>query len=152
MLQSLLIHEKGRVTRAIYNLKRSIKTLEAISPRTPKIEAALKESKKLESQLLDASEDPAFIRNLVENLLMENKTKADSFTNTQSKRASKQRTSGSMTPKERVVRNNSIRADYAKSTLKLNAFALHHAKKGTYEKGNGKKLSKSGIKKVIYNK
>lgn len=152
MLESLYTHERCNLYRLIANLKKAIAELEAISPRTPKIEAELKKSKDIEQQLLKASKDPGFIKNLMNKSLMEIKTKAETLSNSQSKRASKPRKTRNMTPEERDTRNANIRADYAKSKLELTAFAIHHEKNGTYEKGNGKKLSASGIKKVIYNK
>jgi len=152
MLKSLYIHERGKVYRIIANLKRSIAALEAISPRTKKIEIELKEAKDLEERLLKASKDPAFIKNLIDNSLIDSMTKAVTFSNTQSQKGQKKRARNGLTPSKRKARNTRIRVDYEKSRLNSTAFALRCAKNCTYEKGNGKYLSASGIKKVLRNK
>jgi hypothetical protein len=71
---------------------------------------------------------------------------------TQSERSSKPRAWGNMTPAERKTRDTRIRADYDRSRLTLNAFALRCAKNCAYAKGNGEHLSVSGIKKVLSKK
>ena len=63
-LGDLVIHADGRVTRAIYNLYRSIKNLEVISPRTPEVEAEIEESKCLVLELKQARKTPGFLDSL----------------------------------------------------------------------------------------
>ena len=149
MLKSLLIHEKSRVTRAIYDLKRSITALEEIKPRTPKIEAALNESKQLEQQLCEASENPKFIKNLIENSLREMKAKADILSKTQSKRSSKPRKTGGITPQERDERNQKIREHFKKASknghISLHGFAEKHADKYCLKPTRLKQIIKSSL-------
>jgi len=129
MLKSLFTHERGKVYRVIAELKRSIRELEAISPRIPKIEAALKESKDLEQQLLKASKDPGFIKNLMNKSLIETKTKADTFSNKQKEVRNKRKTWKGLSPAEREERNQKIKEHFKKSKLTLNSFAKKHSKK-----------------------
>jgi hypothetical protein len=76
-LMDLAIHADGRVTRAIYNLYRSIKNLEAIFPRTPEIEAEIEESKCLVLELKQARKTPGFLDSLAMSPVVELKEKID---------------------------------------------------------------------------
>jgi len=136
-------HEWCNVVKVIYNLKQSIIQLEAINPRTPKVEALLKENKELEQRLREAIQNPQFIKNLTEARLKETIIKAKTFSSSQSKRREKRNRWKGKTAQERAIRNQEIITDWKKSKLTLNSFAERQAKKHD--------LSITQVKNIIKN-
>lgn len=67
----------------------------------------------------------------------------------QKKTRAKRNTWHGMSKEEIQKRDESIRADYAKSKLTVNAFAIRHAARKTYLKGSGKHLTAPAIRKVL---
>jgi hypothetical protein len=140
-MSSLICNSRCKVTLAIADLKRSIKTLESISPRTPRIEAALKKLKETEGQLCRAAKNPAFIENLTMNEINKAKTHADKNSQSQSKRASKPRTIKGFNPEERKKRDQEIKDVFENWKGTDNAFYIKYGKKHN--------LSRSAIRKIV---
>ena len=141
MIESLFLHERGKVYRAIADLKRSIKQHEAITPRTAKIEAALTESIELEKKLRLAAKDPVFLRNLVDSSLKSFVVVAEGFQESQKEKRKKRDVYKGLNKEQRDRRNKKIRAAWQKSKLSKNSFANREAKKHD--------LSVSQIKNII---
>jgi hypothetical protein len=140
-LNDLMWSEMSVAYRAIADLKRSIKKLEAISPRTLRIETALKEAKDAEKQFCQAVKKPAFIEALIMTRIKEAKTRADNHSKIQSKRASKPRAVKGIDPETREKRNQEIKSAFEKKKNTANAFYIKHAKKHH--------LSPSAIRKIV---
>ena len=141
MVASLHTHERGKVYRAIYNLKRSIAQLEKFTPRTPLIDAKITECKELEKQLLAAAKDPTFINKLVDSSLKKTMTVIDGFQESQKIKRDQRRTWGGLTRADIARRNEEIRKAWKVSKLTQHNFA------GIQSKKYG--LSITQIKKII---
>ena len=141
MITSLYSHEKTKVTKAIANLKWSIMALEKITPRTAKIETELKKSKAIEKQLIEASRDPAFIKNLMEKSLKQTYAKSINYTKTQQAKRGKRRTWKGLTRPEIAKRNSEIKRAWKRTKLSESSFAKNQSKK--------RNLSVTQIKKII---
>jgi hypothetical protein len=110
-------------------LKRSIKQLEAITPRTSKIEAALIEYRGWDEKLRRCAKDPVLIRNLVNNSLEDFVVTAEGFRQSQKEKRQKRRVYKGLTKEQRDERNKKMRIAWAKSKLSKNSFAQRQAKK-----------------------
>jgi hypothetical protein len=113
--------------RSYLQSKKFIAELEALTPRTPKVEAALREAKETERQLRDAAKDPTFIYNLVKSSLKKTSKMANTLSKAQSERASKPRKTRRGTPQERLESNKEIIAHFKRTKLSGNSFAKRHA-------------------------
>lgn len=124
----LLSHEAGKIYTTIANLKRSIKILSNIEPRTKKIESALEESKDLEKKLREAVKNPDFIKNLTEKSLEQTFIKSNNYSKTQKNKRAKRRTWKGLTKEQIKNRNKKIIGAWKKTKLPENSFANRQSK------------------------
>jgi hypothetical protein len=129
MMESLFLHERGKIYNAIANAKRAIMLVEKMIPQTQQTENALEALRAKELELLQQAKDHKYIESLVAARLRKIYTRAANHSKSQSETASKPRSTRGMTPEERKRRNEKIRAEFGDWKKSDNAFDIKYGKK-----------------------
>ena len=132
VIGSLLLHEEGKMYRAILNVYQRRLLLEKM-PQTPGIQAHIEELKELETKLKKMAADKKFISKLASIAIKEVMVSDRDYKAGQAIKAQKPRTIKGITPDQRNDRNNKIISHFQEATasgkITLEGFAKKYAKK-----------------------